>query len=101
MLAPTDAAFKKVSKATLNKVASDPALLKKALLYHVVKGKVPAKTVVTLDGKSAETLAGASGKISIRGGKVFLDGSTRVVTRDVMASNGVIHVIDKVLLPPA
>lgn len=101
VFAPTDAAFKKVPKAALNKVASDPALLKKVLLYHVVKGKVPAKTVVMLDGKSAKTLAGAPVKVSIRGGKVFLNGSTRVVTPDVMASNGVIHVIDKVLLPPA
>jgi uncharacterized surface protein with fasciclin (FAS1) repeats len=101
VFAPTDAAFKKVPKATLDAVAADPALLKRVLLYHVVKGKVPAKTVVTLNGKSAKTLAGASVKISIRNGKVFLNGSTRVVTPDVMASNGVIHVIDKVLLPPS
>jgi uncharacterized surface protein with fasciclin (FAS1) repeats len=101
VFAPTDAAFAKVPKATLNKVASDPALLKKVLLYHVVKGAVPAKTVVTLDGKSAKTLAGPSVKITIRNGKVFLNGSTKVVKVDVMASNGVIHVIDKVLLPPA
>jgi uncharacterized surface protein with fasciclin (FAS1) repeats len=101
VFAPTDAAFKKVPKATLDAVAADPALLKKVLLYHVVKGKVPAKTVVTLNGKSVKTLAGAPVKISIRSGKVFLNGSTRVVTPDVMASNGIIHVIDKVLLPPS
>jgi uncharacterized surface protein with fasciclin (FAS1) repeats len=101
VFAPTDAAFKKVPKATLDAVAADPALLKKVLLYHVVKGKVPAKTVVTLNGKSVKTVAGAPVKISIRSGKVFLNGSTRVVTPDVMASNGIIHVIDKVLLPPS
>jgi uncharacterized surface protein with fasciclin (FAS1) repeats len=101
VFAPTDAAFAKVPKATLNKVASDPALLKKVLLYHVVKGKVPAKTVVTLDGKAVKTLAGPTVKITIRNGQVFLNGSTKVVTADVMASNGVIHVVNRVLLPPA
>ena len=101
VFAPTDAAFKKVPKATLNKVANDPALLKKVLTYHVVKGKVPAATVATLNGKKVSTLAGAPVKISIRGGKVLLNGSSQVTTADVMASNGIIHVINKVLLPPS
>ena len=99
VFAPTNAAFAKLPKATLAKVGSDPALLKKVLLYHVVKGKVPAATVVTLNGKSAKTLAGQPVKISVRSGKVFLNGSTRVTKTDVMASNGVIHVIDRVLIP--
>ena len=101
VFAPTDAAFAKVPKATLTKLQNDPMLLKSVLLYHVVKGKVPASTVVTLNGKSAKTLNGASVKIAVRGGKVYLNGSTRVTKTDVMASNGVIHVINKVLLPPA
>jgi len=99
VFAPTNAAFAKLPKATLQKVGNDPALLKKVLLYHVVKGKVPAATVVTLDGKSAKTLAGQPVKIAVRNGKVFLNGSTRVTKTDVMASNGVIHVIDRVLVP--
>ena len=99
VFAPTNAAFAKLPKATLEKVGSDPALLKKVLLYHVVKGKVPAATVVTLDGKQVKTLAGPSVKVSVRGGKVFLNGSTQVTKTDVMASNGVIHVINKVLVP--
>jgi uncharacterized surface protein with fasciclin (FAS1) repeats len=101
VFAPTNAAFAKLPKATLKKVGNDPALLKKVLLYHVVKGKVPAATVVTLDGKSAKTLAGQPVKITVRKGKVFLNGSTRVTKTDVMASNGVIHVIDRVLIPSA
>jgi uncharacterized surface protein with fasciclin (FAS1) repeats len=101
VFAPTNAAFAKLPKATLNKVGSDPALLKKVLLYHVVKGKVPAATVVTLDGKKVKTLAGPSVKVSVRGGKVFLNRSTRVTKTDVKTSNGVIHVINKVLVPSA
>ena len=99
VFAPTNSAFAKLPKATLEKVGSDPALLKKVLLYHVVKGKVPAATVVTLAGKQVRTLAGPSVKVSVRGGKVLLNGSTQVTKTDVMASNGVIHVINKVLVP--
>jgi uncharacterized surface protein with fasciclin (FAS1) repeats len=54
-----------------------------------------------LNGKSAKTLNGASIRIAVKGGKVYLNGSTLVTKTDVMASNGVIHVINKVLLPPA
>jgi uncharacterized surface protein with fasciclin (FAS1) repeats len=99
VFAPTNAAFAKVPKATLQKVGSNPALLKKVLLYHVVKGKVPAATVVSLNGKQVKTLAGSPVKVTVRGGEVFLNGSTRVTKTDVMASNGVIHVINKVLIP--
>ena len=99
VFAPTNAAFAKLPTATLEKVGNDPALLKRVLLYHVVKGKVPAATVVTLNGKQVKTLAGPSVKVSVRSGNVFLNGSTRVTKTDVMASNGVIHVINKVLVP--
>ena len=98
VFAPTDAAFAKVPKATLDALGKDPALLKSVLLYHVVSGKVTAADVVKLT--SAKTLQGASAKISVKGGKVFID-KARVVTPDVMASNGVIHVINSVILPPA
>ncbi len=101
VFAPTDAAFAKIPKKTLNQIAGDKALLKSILLYHVVKGKVPAAKVVKLNGKSAKTLNGAPVKIKVRNGMVFLNGSTKVVTADVKASNGIIHVVNKVLLPPA
>ena len=99
VFAPTDAAFAKVPKATLAKLGGNPALLKKVLLYHVVKGAVPASKVVTLNGKSVQTAAGVPVKIKVAGGNVFLNGSTKVIKTDVMASNGVIHVINKVLIP--
>ncbi len=99
VFAPTDAAFKKVPKATLSKLLRNRAQLRRVLLYHVVAGDVKAAQVVGLS--SAKTLAGPSVRIKVRGGKVFLNGSTRVVKTDIAASNGTIHVINKVLLPPA
>ncbi|HEY6761127.1 MAG TPA: fasciclin domain-containing protein [Baekduia sp.] len=99
VFAPTNAAFARVPTATLDALGKDKAKLKAVLLYHVVKGRVPASQVVKLH--SAKTLNGASVKIAVKGGKVFLNGSTQVTKTDVKASNGVIHVIDKVLLPPS
>lgn len=98
VFAPTDAAFAKVPKATLDALGKDLAQLKAVLLYHVVSGKVVAADVVKLT--SAKTLQGASVKISVKGGKVFVD-KAQVVTADVMTSNGVIHVINSIILPPA
>jgi uncharacterized surface protein with fasciclin (FAS1) repeats len=99
VFAPTNAAFSELPPATLKAVRSDPALLKKVLLYHVVKGDIRAAQVLRLDGKSARTLAGQRVTIDIRGGKVFLNGTVQVTKTDVLATNGVIHVIDKVLVP--
>lgn len=100
VFAPTDAAFAKVPKATLTKLGNNPALLKKVLLYHVVKGNVPAAKVVKLSGQKVKTAAGAKVMVNVRGKNVFVNGSTKVVTPDVKASNGTIHVVNKVLLPP-
>ena len=96
VFAPTDAAFAKVPKATLKALAADPAKLKAVLLYHVVPGAVTAGDVVKLT--SAKTLEGESVAIKVTGGSVFIDGA-KVVTPDVTASNGVIHIIDSVLIP--
>ena len=96
VFAPTDAAFKKVPKATLAKLGKDKALLKRVLLYHVVKGQVPAAKVVTL--KSAKTLAGPSVAIRVRGKNVFVD-KAKVSKVDIRTSNGIIHVLDSVLIP--
>jgi uncharacterized surface protein with fasciclin (FAS1) repeats len=97
VFAPTDAAFAKVPKATLDALGKDKALLKAVLLYHVVKGKVPASQVVML--KTAKTLdSGKTVKITVSGSTVKVNGA-KVVTADVKASNGIIHVIDKVLIP--
>ncbi|HEX2411262.1 MAG TPA: fasciclin domain-containing protein [Solirubrobacteraceae bacterium] len=96
VFAPTDAAFAKVPKATLAALGKDRAKLRAVLLYHVVKGKVTAKQVVKL--RSAKTLNGQSVQIRVRGGKVAVGGAT-VTSADVAASNGVVHVINKVLIP--
>jgi uncharacterized surface protein with fasciclin (FAS1) repeats len=96
VFAPTDAAFKKVPKSTLSALAKDKAKLKAVLLYHVVKGKVSSKQVVKL--KSAKTLQGSSVSIRVSNGNVYVGGA-RVTKADVGASNGVIHVINKVLIP--
>ena len=96
VFAPTDAAFAKVPKATLASLAKNKAKLRAVLLYHVVKGKVTAAQAMRLH--SAKTLEGQSVSIRVRGGKVIVGGAT-VVKANVMASNGVIHVINKVLIP--
>lgn len=98
VFAPTNAAFAKVPKATLDTLAKNPAALKRVLLYHVVSGKVPASKVVTL--RSAKTLAGPTVRIRVTGKTVRIN-SARVTKADVMASNGIVHVIDRVLIPPA
>jgi uncharacterized surface protein with fasciclin (FAS1) repeats len=96
VFAPTDAAFAKVPKKTLNALAKDKAKLRAVLLYHVAKGKLTAAKVV--ERNSIETLNGQRVRVRVRDGKVFVGGA-RVTTPDVAASNGVIHVINKVLIP--
>ncbi len=98
VFAPTDAAFRKVPAKTLNALLRDKTALKAVLLYHVVAGKVAAKDVVKLT--SAKTAGGESVSIKVAGGNVFVNGA-KVTSPDVMASNGVIHVINRVLIPPA
>ena len=98
VFAPTDAAFKKVPAATLRKLKANPALLKRVLLYHVVSGNVTAAKVVKL--RSAKTLAGPTVRIRVTGKTVRIN-AAKVTTTDVKATNGVIHVIDRVLLPPS
>jgi uncharacterized surface protein with fasciclin (FAS1) repeats len=98
VFAPTDAAFKKVPKRTLNVLLHSKAKLKAVLLYHLVSGKVTAADVAKLS--SARTLNGKAVRIRVSGAKVFVN-SAKVTKPDVMASNGVIHVINRVLIPPA
>jgi uncharacterized surface protein with fasciclin (FAS1) repeats len=96
VFAPTDAAFAKVPTETLNALLADKAALANVLTYHVVAGKVMAADVVKLT--SAETVQGQAVSIEVKGGKVYVEGA-QVVTTDIKASNGVIHVIDAVILP--
>ena len=98
VFAPTDAAFKKIDAETLKKVQGDKELLKKILLAHAVKGTVLSGDVVKLDGKEVETLQGTKFKVEIKG-KTVMFGNAKVTAVDLKASNGVVHVIDTVLMP--
>ncbi len=99
VFAPTDAAFAKIPAAALNALLADKAKLTAVLTYHVVPGKVMASQVTTLT--EAATVQGGKVAIAVVGGKVMLNGSTTVTATDIAAKNGVIHVIDTVLMPPA
>ena len=96
VFAPTDGAFAKVPTDTLNALLADKAALANVLTYHVVAGNVMAADVVKLT--SAVTVQGQAVSIEVKDGKVYVDGS-QVVATDIKASNGVIHVIDAVILP--
>jgi transforming growth factor-beta-induced protein len=98
VFAPTDEAFAKVPKEQMEALLKDKAQLQTVLTYHVVPGKVMAADVVKL--KSAETAEGKPVKITVEQGKVKINDSN-VVKTDIECSNGVIHVIDAVLLPPS
>jgi uncharacterized surface protein with fasciclin (FAS1) repeats len=102
VFAPTEEAFADLLAAldlSAEELLADTALLTDVLLYHVVPGEVPASVVVTLDGESADTaLESASVAISVDGDTVIVNDAT-VVQTDIETSNGVIHVIDTVLIP--
>ncbi len=100
VFAPTDDAFAKLPAGTVDALLNDIPKLTEILTYHVVAGKVMAADVLTLDGKSATTVNGATVAISTKDG-VKLNDSANVVTTDIECTNGVIHVIDSVILPPA
>ena len=98
VFAPTDEAFAKLPAGTVETLLKpeNKEKLQAVLLYHVVEGKVTAEEVVKLT--SARTLQGDSVDISVKMGKVYVD-NAQVIAADVEASNGVIHVIDAVILP--
>ena len=98
VFAPSDAAFAKVPKATLDGLLADKAALESVLTFHVVSGRVLAGDIVKADGAMPKTVNGQPLDIKVRDGKVYVNGA-QVVTADVPASNGVIHIIDTVLLP--
>jgi transforming growth factor-beta-induced protein len=97
VMAPTDDAFAKLPEGTVEGLLADIPALTNILLYHVVAGEVYAETVVTLD--SATTLNEQDFMIKVEDGNVFVNDAQVIIT-DIKASNGVIHVIDSVILPP-
>jgi uncharacterized surface protein with fasciclin (FAS1) repeats len=100
VFAPTDAAFAKLPAGTIASLLKpeNKEKLRAILLYHVVSGKVTATEVVKLNGQSVKTLQGGMFKVSTKHG-VRVD-KAKVTQTDIEASNGVIHVIDTVLMPP-
>jgi len=99
VFAPTDDAFAALPDGTVEGLLEDPEALADILLYHVVPGEVFAADVVDLS--SATSAQGGEITIDVVDGGVVLNGTANVVTTDVDASNGVIHIIDAVILPPA
>jgi uncharacterized surface protein with fasciclin (FAS1) repeats len=95
VFAPTDAAFAKIPKADLDALLKDKAKLTEVLTYHVVPGKVMAKDVKP---GPVMTVEGSAFMVKAGGGKVMVDNAT-VTKTDIAADNGVIHVIDRVIMP--
>lgn len=100
VFAPTDDAFAALPEGALEGLLADPEALTDVLLYHVVSGSVKAADVVSFDGQEVETLSGQSVKVMLDGESVMIN-EAQVIITDIEGSNGVIHVIDAVLLPPA
>ncbi len=99
VFAPTDEAFAKVPKKDLEALLADKKKLTSVLTYHVVPGKVLAADVMKMkDGSKVKTVEGREFTLGLKGGKVMVDGAN-VTKTDIIASNGVIHVIDSVIMP--
>ena len=98
VFAPTDAAFAKLPAGTVEALLADREKLTAILTYHVVPGKVMAADIVKAAGALPATVNGQTIDVTVRDGKVYA-GAAQVVTADVSAANGVIHVIDTVLIP--
>ena len=97
VFAPTDEAFAKLPKSRVDALLKDKQALRQVLLYHVVQGKVMSSDVVKI--RSAKTLQGQDIRIRVRNNTVRIN-DAKVVKADIVCTNGVIHVIDKVILPP-
>lgn len=100
VFAPNDEAFEKLGKEKIEELLKDKKTLASILTYHVIAGKVMAEDALKLDGKSAKTVNGKKVEISVKDGKVYLNGKAVVIKADIVTSNGVLHVIDTVILPP-
>lgn len=100
VFAPTDDAFKKLGADKINELLKpeNKGTLKDILLYHVNGKNLLAKDVVKLNGKELNMLNGKDAKIEVKNNEVYIDGAKIIIT-DIIAKNGVIHVIDTVMIP--
>lgn len=99
VFAPSDDAFAKLPPGRLAALMKDKAALKEVLLYHVVTGNLMAADIAKLNGKSRKTAEGGDAKIMMQDAGIMVNNAT-VTKADIKASNGVIHVIDSVMMPP-
>jgi uncharacterized surface protein with fasciclin (FAS1) repeats len=101
VVAPTNNAFASLPSGVLDSLLKpeNKSVLAKILTYHVIPGNNTASVISTLNGKSVTTVEGSTIKVAVNSGKIVLNDSTNITTADILATNGVIHVIDKVLLP--
>ncbi|KAJ1458689.1 beta-Ig-H3/fasciclin, partial [Pelagophyceae sp. CCMP2097] len=102
VFAPTDDAFALLPTGTVESLLlpENKAKLAGILTYHVLNGAVDASTAISLDGADVPTINGATLRVSVVNGALFVN-DAQVIVADVLASNGIIHVIDAVLMPPA
>lgn len=100
VFAPTDDAFNKLPQGTVDDLLKpeNKETLTNILLYHVAKGNLSAKDIVNLDGKELTLQNGKTAKVTVKNGEVFIN-DAKVIITDIKAKNGVIHVIDTVLIP--
>ena len=98
VFAPTNDAFAALPAGVLDKLLANPDILAKVLKYHVVSDSFDSTAVVALDGEEVDTLAGQKVAVTIDGSDVFIN-DAQVTTPDIFCTNGVIHVINKVLVP--
>jgi transforming growth factor-beta-induced protein len=101
VFAPTDAAFAKIGKSQLDAIIADKALLTKILTYHVAGRVVTAEQIISAQRGTIRTLQGEKVSFAVQDGKVILNGNVMVTATDIRAKNGIVHVIDTVLLPPS
>ena len=97
---PTDDAFAKLPPGRLAALMKDKAALKEVLLYHVVTGSVSAADIAKLNGKGRKTAEGGDAQIMMMGSEIMVN-NANVIRSDIKASNGIIHIIDAVMMPPA
>ncbi len=99
VLAPSDEAFAKLPKDKLEALLKDKTALRNVLLYHVIAGKLTAADFAKINGKSRKTIEGGDAMVMMMGSQVMI-GSATIVKADIMAKNGVIHIVDTVMIPP-
>jgi uncharacterized surface protein with fasciclin (FAS1) repeats len=100
VLAPSDEAFAKLPKASLDALFANKSALRNVLLYHVIAGRLTAANLSTMSGKSRKTVEGSDASIAVTGAQLSV-GTAIVITSDIAAKNGIIHVIDRVMTLPA